>query len=337
MGIIVSIPRIEGLATELSPSSTTSSTSYAFNPVETSTFGVSTDVFDQSCKSYASLLLQNSLQCSQDTESPPIVAVSATQTAGASLGEWTDVILVHGAKSLDSTDTIMMHLSTATVTITTNLTQSIIATATVLASNCLTTTNPTSNTIQSVASTGVYKSRTMGTSTHSNSPVAAWSGLPSSSDLPESGAHIARTSISTLSSQVTIIPSEYGTASYSGQPGSGVLTSQSSFSIFVPRSDKRLASISRIEEPTLSSLLTVISNQKSKVIFPTSNPASVATVQTTNLIRAAPLSHFEPGCLAVGEPGLVYGGPNSTLSSNGPRVDIKCLPTATGRGITQSS
>ena len=231
----------------------------------------------------------------------------------------------------------MTHLSTATVTITTNLTQSIIATATVVASNCLTTTTPTSNTIQSVASIGVYNSRTMGTSIHSNSPVAAWSGLPSSSDLPESGAHIARTSISTLSSQVTVIPSEYGTASYSGQPGSGVLTSQSSFSIFVPRSNNRLASISKIEEHTLSSLPTVISIRKSRVLLPTSNPTPVTTVQTTDLSRAAPLSHFGRGTLAAREPGFVYGRSDSTLSSIGPTADITYLPKATEKVITQVS
>lgn len=336
MGIIVSIPRTEGLVTELSPSSTTSSTSYGFDSAKGSTFGVSTKVFDQPCKSYASLLLQNSLQWPQDTETAPVATIAASLTDGASHGERTDVILVHGPKSLRPTGTIMTHSSTATVTITTNLTQSIFATATVVASNCLTTTTLISDTIQSVPSTGFYTSRTIGAPTNSSVPTVASSDLPSISGLPESEAMIPRTSISTLSSQLAVIPSKRSTPSSTGLPGSGVLTSQSSFSTFVPRSNKRLASISQIEEPTLSSLPTVLSNQKSRVTFPTSNPAPVGTVQTTNLIRAAPFSHFKPGCLAVGKPSLIYGGPNSTLSSNGPKVDIKCLPTATDRGIAQS-
>ena len=56
MGIIVSIPQIDGFTTDLSLSSATPSTSYAFDPTKSSAFAVSTALFNQSSESSQSSL-----------------------------------------------------------------------------------------------------------------------------------------------------------------------------------------------------------------------------------------------------------------------------------------
>ncbi|KAF6239806.1 hypothetical protein HO173_002352 [Letharia columbiana] len=308
MGIIVSIPQIEGLRTVLPLSSTTCSTSYAFDSAQTSDFAVSTRNFDNS-----------------NIESTLVVTVAAAQTGEVPSADGTDVIWVRPS---DFTETVTTYLSTATVTSTISSTKLITATAKVVASNCPTTTATTSDTVKLTALTKVYTSGTVGMPAHSSPPpVSSDYGIPSSSGLPENGAHVIETYISILSNPRADISSGYGTSSYSRLPGSGALSPQSSLSRFVTRSTKSRSStsVSGSEASTLRSVIAAISNKHP----PVSKKPPVATVRYTHPTRATSVSQLDRGSLTVRGHGVAYGEADYTLSSKGPIGPIDWHHTTT--------
>lgn len=215
------------------------------------------------------------------------------------------------------------------MTSTISSTKLITATAKVVASNCPTTTATTSDTVKLTALTKVYTSGTVGMPAHSSPPpVPSDYGIPSSSGLPENGAHVIETYISILSNPRADISSGYGTSSYSRLPGSGALSPQSSLSRFVTRSTKSRSStsVSGSKASTLRSVIAATSNKHP----PVSKKPPVATVRYTHPTRATSMSQLDRGSLTVRGHGVAYGEADYTLSSRGPSVDVTYHATVTG-------
>lgn len=249
-----------------------------------------------------------SLQGSQDTENTPVVtvALSSAQMVRTSSADGTGFMSIHRPKSPNFAKTITTHLYTATVTWTISSSQFITTTATAIASNCPAIATTTSDTILSAASAMIHTSSTMGPLRHSNRPA--------------------------------VTSSDYGSSSYSGQPGSGAFSSQSRPSIFVTRSHKGFSSItvSKIKKSTFDGLTTGFLDQKPSGLLSFSMSIRATTVQTTDHTRAASMPHFRKHLPNSGR-GSAYRVSDYTVSSRGPSVDNTYAAVATERGVMETS
>ena len=221
----------------------------------------------------------------------------------------------------------MTDVHTATVTSKIKVTSLIIATTTVVASIC--PTKPISNTILSVSSIGVSDT-SVETPTYTSQPaVSPIHDISLFSGLPEDGAHVAESSILTLSSPPVTSLSRYNKTIDSERTRSGVSSSPSSI-LMTATPSKNVLFLYRTNASTLRSLATRVSSKNSSSLFHIRKPTPTTTKRPTGPLHVASVSHTGQRNHATG--GRNYGHHKSDhiVPSNGPPKELTSLARVTG-------
>ena len=233
----------------------------------------------------------------------------------------TDVVLFYDPTSSALTETATADGHTATVTSKIEVTSWVAATTTVVATIC--PTKPISNTIPSASSIGV-STASVETLTYSTHPTASpIYDVSLSSGLSENGAHMAESSILTLSSLPVTSVSPYNTS------GSRVDPFQSLFPMAVTLSNNVLSTSGK-NASTLRSLATGFSSNKSSGLLPMRKPTPVATERPTAHLRIASMSHSGQRNHATWGVDDAQCESDHILPSNSPPTELTYLARVTG-------
>lgn len=204
------------------------------------------------------------------------------------------------------------------------MTSLITVTTTAVASIC--PTEPISNTVPLVSSTGVSNT-SVKTPTYSSQPtISPIYDLSSFSGLPQDGAHMAESSISSLP---VMSLSQYNTTIDNELIGNGADSSQSSFPMAVIPSSNVL-STSKMNTSTLRNLATGFSSKNSGGLLPMRKPTPFTTERPTGPLRAASISHFTWRRHATVGHDDAQQGSDRILPSHGPPEELSYLARVTG-------
>lgn len=207
------------------------------------------------------------------------------------------------------------------------VTSLITVTTTVISSTC--PTKLISNTIPSVSSIGASHTDVK-TPTYSSQPtVSPVHEISLFSRLPADGAHMAESSILTLSSPPVATWSQYNKSMNSERTGSGVGSSPSSFPIAVTSSNNVL-SLSRMNASTLRSLATSVSSKSSSSFFPPRNPTQIVTGRPAGPLHVASVSHSGQRTHTTGVRNDGHYKSDHLVPSHGPPKELTSLARVTG-------